>query len=55
MAHDFGIALIKKVFSLENYGLLMTIAISLGCFVICLAVSYLLALTKITKRLFVGK
>ena len=55
MGHDFGIVIIKKVFSLKEYGILSALAISFGSFVLCFAVSYILSLNKVTKKLFVGK
>lgn len=55
MGHPFCISILKKVFALNNYGLPTTLAVATVSFFICLAFSYILSLTKITKKLFVGK
>ncbi len=55
MSHIFGIEIIKKLFRLSDYGVIWVIPISIAAFILCFGISYLLSLTKITKKLFVGK
>ncbi len=55
MMHVFGIEIVKKLLSLENYGVGITVLVSVLTFILCFIVSYLLSLNKVTKKLFVGK
>lgn len=55
MMHVFGIEVVKRMLSVKDYGVGITLLVSLITFVICFAVSYLLSLNKIIKKFFVGK
>ncbi len=55
MMHIFGIIIAKRIFRIENCSIKMLFPVAFVAFLLCFAVSYILSLLPLTKKLFVGK